>query len=69
MIAPIVVSLFLELTNILNQYSIFLNSKFKITLIIYLLSGIIFVGYYLFLRSHRNFCENFALKNIIIHCY
>lgn len=62
MVAPIVVSLFLELTNILNQYSIFINSKFKITCMIYLISGIIFVCYYLVLTHYGNFSSKFCFE-------
>lgn len=62
MIAPIVVSVFLELTNILNQYSIFLNSKFKITFIIYFVLGVIFIGYYLFLSSRKISSEDFCFE-------
>jgi hypothetical protein len=61
-IAPIVVSLFLEFTNILNQYSIFINSKFKITCMIYLISGIIFWGYYLVLTHNKNFSSKFCFE-------
>lgn len=61
-IAPIVTSAFLELTNILNQYSIFVNSKLSITLVIYVVLGCIFVGYYLFLRSHKGFTESFCFE-------
>lgn len=62
MIAPIIISLFLELTNILNQYSIFLSSKVIVTIIIYLLLAITFIAYYLFLKSRQNSCENFCFE-------
>lgn len=62
MVAPIIVSLLLELTNILNQYSIFLNAKIRMTLIIYICSGIVFIGYYLLLKSHRISCELFSFE-------
>lgn len=61
-IAPIVTSLFLELTNILNQQSIFINSKFGITFIIYIIFGITFVGYYLFCNYNKKFSEEFCFE-------
>lgn len=62
MIAPIIVSICLELINILNQYSIFIKSKFNITITIYGICFVSFIGFYFWLKFHKNSTETFCFE-------
>ncbi|CAI3193836.1 hypothetical protein [Clostridium neonatale] len=60
--APIITSLFQELINILNQYSVIINKRFEVTLTIYILSIITSTGYYLLLKSQKSSEKEFCFE-------
>jgi hypothetical protein len=55
--APIVLSIFLELSNIFNQHQIFITNKIRYSVLIFLISILCCAGYYLILKRYNGAFE------------
>lgn len=73
MLSPIVLSIVLELINVLNQYSIIINRRFYISVIVYVLSMIVSIIHYKHIISKKDKNVSFCFENyyypIIIVCF